>query len=71
MRWRVSQAQNSADVDLIKLAVWRNALVAEAERLLAQPNAEQDEQLQRRLRRIEAEVELIEDRIRETVGASD
>jgi hypothetical protein len=58
-------------VDLIKLNVWRNALVAEWERLSAQPNAEADEQLQRRLRRIEAEVELIEDRIRETVGAAD
>ena len=58
-------------MDLIKLAVWRNALVAEAERLLAQPNADDDEQLQRRLRRIEAEVELIEERIRETVGSPD
>jgi hypothetical protein len=58
-------------VDLIKLAVWRNALVAEWERLSARPEAEGDEQLQRRLRRIEAEVELIDDRIRETVGASD
>ena len=58
-------------VDLIKLAVWRNALVAEWERLSAQPGAEADEVLQRRLRRIEAEVELIDDRIRETVGAAD
>src|SRR5437870_110088 len=44
-------------VDLIKLNVWRNALVAEWERLSAQPNAGADEVLQRRLRRIEAEVE--------------
>jgi len=58
-------------VDLIKLNVWRNALVAEWERLAAQPNAAADEQLQRRLRRIEADVEMIEDRIRETVGAAD
>lgn len=58
-------------MDLIKLAVWRNALMAEAERLIRQPNWEQDAILQRRLRRIEAEVELIEERIHETVGASD
>jgi hypothetical protein len=58
-------------VDLIKLNVWRNALVAEWERLSAQPSADADESLQRRLRRIEAEVELIEDRIRETVGSSE
>jgi uncharacterized protein YmfQ (DUF2313 family) len=58
-------------VDLIKLNVWRNALVAEWERLSALPNAGADEQLQRRLRRIEAEVELIEERINETVGAAD
>jgi hypothetical protein len=58
-------------VDLIKLNVWRKALVAEWERLAAQPNADTDEPLQRRLRRIEAEVELIDDRIRETVGAAD
>ena len=58
-------------MDLIKLNVWRNALVAEWERLSAQPNADADEALQRRLRRIEAEVELLEDRIRETVGAAD
>jgi hypothetical protein len=58
-------------VDLIKLNVWRNALVAEWERLSARPDADGDEVLQRRLRRIEAEVELIEDRIRETVGSSE
>jgi hypothetical protein len=58
-------------VDLIKLAVWRNALIAEWERLSARPDAEGDELLQRRLRRIEADVELIDDRIRETVGAAD
>jgi hypothetical protein len=56
---------------LIKLSVWRNALVAEWERLSARPEADADEVLQRRLRRIEAEVELIEDRIRETVGSSE
>ena len=58
-------------MDLIKLAVWRNALVREAERLLAQPEADHDERLQRRLRRIEAEVELIDERIYETVGSSE
>lgn len=58
-------------MDLIKLAVWRNALVAEAERLVRQPNADADEVLQRRLRRIETEVELIDERIRETVGSPD
>jgi hypothetical protein len=58
-------------VDLIKLAVWRNALMAEAERLMRQPSWEQDEVLQRRLRRIETEVEIIEERIHETVGSSD
>ena len=58
-------------MDLIKLSVWRNALVAEWERLSARPEADADEVLQRRLRRIEAEVELIEDRIRETVGSSE
>ena len=58
-------------MDLIKLNVWRNALVAEWERLSAQPDAATDEQLQRRLRRIEAEVELLDDRIRETIGAPD
>jgi hypothetical protein len=58
-------------VDLIKLAVWRNALTNEAERLMRQPNWEADEPLQRRLRRIEAEVELIDERIRETVGTPD
>jgi hypothetical protein len=58
-------------VDLIKLAVWRNALVAEAERLLARPDSNEDEILQRRLRRIETEVELIDERIRETVGSPD
>jgi hypothetical protein len=60
-----------ASMDLIKLAVWRNALVAEAERLARQPNADQDDQLQRRLRRIETDVELIDERIRETVGSPD
>jgi len=58
-------------MDLIKLAVWRNALLREAERLLAQPDAERDERLQRRLRRIETEIELIEERINETVGSPD
>lgn len=58
-------------MDLVKLAVWRNALVREAERLRARPDAEQDEILQRRLRRIEAEVELIDERIYETVGSSE
>jgi hypothetical protein len=58
-------------MDLIKLSVWRNALVAEAGRLLAQPNADDDERLQRRLRRIEAEIELIDERIHETVGSPD
>lgn len=58
-------------MDLIKLAVWRNALIREAERLIAQPDAENDERLQKRLRRIEAEVELIDERIYETVGSSE
>jgi hypothetical protein len=58
-------------MDLIKLAVWRNALLREAERLMSQPGAERDERLQKRLRRIEAEVELIDERIHETVGAAD
>lgn len=58
-------------MDLIKLAVWRTALVREAERLLAQSDAERDERLQRRLRRIEAEIELIDERIQETVGSAD
>ena len=58
-------------MDLIKLAVWRNALLREAERLLGEPDAENDERLQRRLRRIEAEVELIDERIMETVGSPD
>lgn len=58
-------------MDLIKLAVWRSALVREAERLMAQPDAERDEVLQRRLQRIEADIELIDERIQETVGSSD
>ncbi len=58
-------------MDLIKLSIWRNALTAEAARLALQPNAELDEVLQRRLRRIETEIELIEERIHETVGSPD
>lgn len=58
-------------MDLIKLSIWRNALMAEAGRLVLRPNADQDEVLQRRLRRIEAEIELIEERIHETVGSPD
>jgi hypothetical protein len=58
-------------VDLAKLAAWRAALTREAERLIAQPNWEQDEELRKRLSWIEFQVELIDDRIRETVGSSD
>lgn len=58
-------------MDLIKLAVWRTALMREWERLMAEPAAETDDRLQRRLRRIEADVELIDERIQETVGSSD
>ena len=58
-------------MDLIKLSIWRNALMAEAGRLVLQPNAGEDEVLQRRLLRIEAEIELIEERIHETVGSPD
>ncbi|HEY3082068.1 MAG TPA: hypothetical protein VGM69_19450 [Chloroflexota bacterium] len=58
-------------MDLAKLAAWRAALTREAERLIAQPNWEQDEELRKRLSWIEFQVELIDDRIRETVGSSD
>lgn len=58
-------------MDLIKLSIWRNALMNEAERLLRSPDAAEDERLQLRLRRIELEVELIDERIRETVGSPD
>ena len=58
-------------MDLAKLAAWRAALTREAERLIAQPNWEQDEELRKRLTWIEFQVELIDDRIRETVGSSD
>jgi hypothetical protein len=58
-------------MDLAKLAAWRAALVREAERLTAQPNWEQDEEVQKRVRWLEFQVELIDDRIRETVGSSD
>jgi len=58
-------------VDLAKLAAWRAALTREAERLIAQPNWEHDEELRKRLSWIEFQVELIDDRIRETVGSSD
>jgi hypothetical protein len=58
-------------MDLVKLAVWRNALSREADRLMAQPDAANDAILQRRLLRIEVELELIEDRIRETAGSPD
>ncbi len=58
-------------MDQAKLAAWRAALTREAERLIAQPNWEQDEELRKRLSWIEFQVELIDDRIRETVGSSD
>jgi hypothetical protein len=58
-------------MDLAKLAAWRAALVREAERLTAQPGWEEDEQVRRRVSWLEFQVELIDDRIRETVGSSD
>lgn len=58
-------------MDLAKLAAWRAALVREAERLIARPGWEEDEQVVQRLHWLEFQVELIDDRIRETVGSSD
>ena len=59
-------------MDLAKLAAWRAALVREAERLLASnPEWERDEALKKRLNWLEFQVEMIDDRIRETVGSTD
>jgi hypothetical protein len=58
-------------MDLAKLAAWRAALTREAERLLAEPGWEENEELKKRLSWLEFQVELIDDRIRETVGSSD
>lgn len=58
-------------MDLAKLAAWRAALTREAERLVAQPGLESDEVAQRRLNWIEFQLEMIEDRIRETAGSSE
>ena len=58
-------------MDLAKLAAWRAALIREAERLLADPNWERDEAAKKRLNWLEFQVEMIDDRIRETVGSTD
>ena len=58
-------------MDLAKLAAWRAALIREAERLLADPKSEQDEAAKKRLNWLEFQVEMIDDRIRETVGSTD
>ena len=58
-------------MDLAKLAAWRAALIREAERLLANPEWERDETLKKRLNWLEFQVEMIDDRIRETVGSTD
>jgi hypothetical protein len=58
-------------MDLAKLAAWRAALTREAERLVAEPGWEENEELRKRLSWLEFQVELIDDRIRETVGSSD
>jgi hypothetical protein len=67
---RESRAENPP-VDLAKLAAWRSALVREAERLIASPGWELDEEAKRRLNWLEFQVEMIDDRIRETVGSTD
>ena len=58
-------------MDLAKLAAWRAALTREAARLVAQTDWEQNDELRKRLSWLEFQVELIDDRIRETVGSSD
>jgi hypothetical protein len=58
-------------MDLAKLAAWRAALIREAERLIADPSWEQDEAARKRLNWLEFQVEMIDDRIRETVGSTD
>jgi hypothetical protein len=58
-------------MDLAKLAAWRAALIREAERLLADPGWEEDEAARKRLNWLEFQVEMIDDRIRETVGSTD
>jgi hypothetical protein len=58
-------------VDLAKLAAWRAALVREAERLVANPGWELDDEMKKRLNWLEFQVEMIDDRIRETVGSTD
>ncbi len=58
-------------MDLAKLAAWRAALIREAERMIAPGAPPLDEVGRRRLLWLETQVELIEERIRETVGSAD
>ena len=57
-------------MDLGKLATRRNALLAEAARLRGGAGTRPDARL-RRLLSVEAEVELVEERMREAVGVGD
>jgi hypothetical protein len=56
-------------MDITRLMVWRNALLGEAQRLRTDPRTINDPIALRRLSRVEAEIEMIEDRIRETAGS--
>lgn len=56
-------------MDITRLLAWRNALQSEIERLRRDPRTATDPVATRRILRVEAEIEMIEDRIRETAGS--
>lgn len=58
-------------MDIARLIVWRNALMGEIERMRRDPKSAGDPVAMRRILRVEAEIEMIEDRIRESVGSSE
>lgn len=58
-------------MDLAKLAAWRSALEREAARMVASGVLETDADAPRRLRWLEFQMDLIDERIQETVGSSE